>query len=109
MTSKRNSEIIYSNEPAKKIKMELSNRKRSKPILNLHSNRKYQFELINKVGSRIFITLRNKHNNILFKKIPFIILSKDEVKCSPTFCLTSGEYEIINIKNNNNFGRVVVK
>ena len=26
---------------AKKIKMELSNRKRSKPILNLHSNRKY--------------------------------------------------------------------
>ena len=109
LTSKRNREIIYSNEPAKKIRIKLSNSKRSKPILYLYSNRKYQFELINKVGSRIFITLRNKHNNILFRKIPFLYLSKDEIKCSPNFCLTRGEYEIIDMKNNNNFGIVVVK
>ena len=49
LTSKRNREIIYSNEPAKKIRIKLSNSKRSKPILYLYSNRKYQFELINEL------------------------------------------------------------
>jgi predicted RNA methylase len=109
LTRKRNNEIIYSYEPAKIIRIELSHTKYSAPIFNLHSNTKYQFELINKVGSKLFITLRNKKGDILFKKIPFIFLLKDENKSSHDFCLTSGEYDIIDMRNSNIFGKIVVK